>query len=35
MFATSIMQELIEYIDYYINRQIKARLKGLPPAVHR
>lgn len=28
-------QELIEYIDYYNNRRIKARLKGLPPTLHR
>ena len=28
-------QELVEYIDYYNNRRIKARLKGLPPALHR
>lgn len=28
-------QELIDYIDYYNNRRIKARLKGLPPALHR
>ena len=28
-------QELIEYLDYYNNRRIKARLKGLPPALHR
>ena len=27
--------ELIEYIDYYNNRRIKARLKRLPPALHR
>lgn len=27
--------ELAEYIDYYNNRRIKAKLKGLPPAVHR
>ena len=27
--------ELIDYIDYYNNRRIKARLKGLPPALHR
>ena len=27
--------ELIEYLDYYNNRRIKARLKGLPPALHR
>jgi len=27
--------ELIEYIDYYNNRRIKARLKGLLPALHR
>lgn len=28
-------QELIEYLDYYNNRRIKARRKGLPPAIHR
>ena len=28
-------QELVEYLDYYNNRRIKAKLKGLPPAVHR
>ena len=28
-------QELIEYLDYYNNRRIKAKLKGLPPALHR
>ena len=28
-------RELINYIDYYNNRRIKARLKGLPPALHR
>ena len=27
--------ELIDYIDYYNNKRIKARLKGLPPALHR
>ena len=27
--------ELIEYLDYYNNRRIKANLKGLPPALHR
>ena len=27
--------ELIEYLDYYNNRRSKAKLKGLPPAVHR
>jgi transposase-like protein len=27
--------ELIEYLDYYNNRRIKAKLKGLPPAMHR
>ena len=25
-------QELIEYMDYYNNRRIKAKRKGLPPA---
>ena len=28
-------RELIAYIDYYNNRRIKAKLKGLPPAIHR
>ena len=28
-------QELLEYLDYYNNRRIKAKLKGLPPALHR
>ena len=28
-------QELIEYLDYYNNRRNKAKLKGLPPAIHR
>jgi transposase InsO family protein len=27
--------ELIEYLDYYNNRRIKTKLKGLPPALHR
>lgn len=27
--------ELIAYLDYYNNRRIKAKLKGLPPAIHR
>ncbi len=28
-------QELIEDLDYYNNRRIKAKSKGLPPAIHR
>ena len=28
-------QELIDYLDYYNNRRIKEKLKGLPPAIHR
>ena len=28
-------QELIVYLDYYNNHRIKAKLKGLPPAIHR
>ena len=28
-------QELIDYLDYYNNCRIKAKLKGLPPALHR
>ena len=27
--------ELIDYLDYYNNRRIKVKLKGLPPVVHR
>lgn len=27
--------ELIAYLDYYNNKRIKAKLKGLPPAIHR
>ena len=27
--------ELVTYLDYYNNRRIKAKLKGLPPALHR
>jgi transposase InsO family protein len=27
--------EIINYMDYYNNRRIKAKLKGLPPAIHR
>ena len=29
------INELIDYLDYYNNRRCKARLKGLPPAIHR
>ncbi|MEA5042761.1 MAG: IS3 family transposase [Oscillibacter ruminantium] len=28
-------KELIDYLDYYDNRRGKAKLKGLPPAIHR
>ena len=28
-------QELVEYLDYYNNHRIKAKLKGLPPAIYR
>ena len=28
-------RELIDYLDYYNNRRIKAKLKGLPPVIHR
>ena len=28
-------RELIDYLDYYNNRRIKAKLRGLPPALHR
>jgi len=28
-------EELIAYLDYYNNKRIKLKLKGLPPALHR
>ena len=28
-------RELVDYLDYYNNYRIKAKLKGLPPAIHR
>lgn len=28
-------QELLKYLDYYNNKRIKEKLKGLPPALHR
>lgn len=28
-------RELVDYLDYYNNRRAKAKLKGLPPAIHR
>ena len=28
-------QELVKYLDYYNNRRIRLKLKGLPAAVHR
>ena len=28
-------QELVEYLDYYNNHRIKAKLEGLPPAIYR
>ncbi|WP_417044876.1 IS3 family transposase [Dysosmobacter sp.] len=28
-------QERVDYLDYYNSRRIKAKLKGLPPALHR
>ena len=28
-------KELIDYLDYYNNRRVKAKLKGLTPALHR
>jgi transposase InsO family protein len=27
--------ELVDYLDYYNNRRIKTKLKGLPPTLHR
>ena len=34
-FMEHFKQEPVEYLDYYNNHRIKARLKGLPPAIHR
>ncbi|MFZ1648728.1 MAG: IS3 family transposase, partial [Gemmiger qucibialis] len=28
-------QELVAYLDCSNNRRIKAKIKGLPPAIHR
>ena len=28
-------QKLVEYLEYYNNHRIKAKLKGLPPVIHR
>ncbi len=28
-------RELVDYLDYYNNKRIKQKLKGLPPALHR
>ena len=28
-------QEAADYLDYYNNRRIKTKRKGLPPALHR
>ena len=34
-YALTFKLELYAYLDYYNNRRIKAKLKGLPPAIHR
>lgn len=28
-------QDLMDYLDYYNNRRIKAKFKGLPPAIYK
>jgi len=38
MVVETMLREKLSYIDYlnyYNNRRIKAKLKGLPPALHR
>ena len=35
IYAGHFKQEIVAYLDYYNNRRIKAKLKGLPPAIHR
>ncbi len=30
-----LKQEAADYLDYYNNRRIKTKRKGLPPALHR
>ncbi len=34
-FMEHFKQKLIEYLDYCNNKRMKAKLKGLPPALHR
>ena len=34
-FMEHFKQKLIDYLDYYNNRRIKAKRKGFPPAIHR
>jgi len=34
-FMKHFKRELLDYLDYYNNCRIKAKLKGLPPAIHR
>ena len=31
----ALCRELVDYLDYYNQRRIKAKLKGLPPALHK
>ena len=33
--SLTLPQELLDYLEYYNNRRIKTKLKGLPPALHR
>ena len=30
-----VKRELVDYLDYYNNHRIKAKIKGLPPAILR
>ena len=34
-FMERFRQKIIEYLNYYNNRRIKAKLKGLPPVICR
>lgn len=34
-FMEHFKKQLLEYLDYYSNRRIKAKRKGLPSALHR
>ena len=34
-FKKHVVKTMLDYLGYYNNRRIKAKLKGLPPTIHR